>query len=77
VEHSKGKGGERVVAIPRFQGGSPACVDKELRHFDLDGQALIYTDCMPDFMGSDKPSSLVTTLLKCTFLLQGGYVEGE
>jgi hypothetical protein len=77
VEHSKGKGGERFVAISRFQGGSPACVDKGLCHFDPDGQALIYTDCMPNFMGSDKLSSLVTTLLKCSSLLQCGYVEGE
>jgi hypothetical protein len=23
VEHSEGKGGERAVDIPRFQGGSP------------------------------------------------------
>jgi hypothetical protein len=28
-------------------------------------------------MGFDKPSSLVTTLLNHTSLLQGGYVKGE
>jgi hypothetical protein len=27
VEHSEGKGGERAMEIPRFQGGSPACVN--------------------------------------------------
>jgi hypothetical protein len=32
---------------------------------------------MSGFMGPGKPSSLVTTLLNLTSLLQGGLVEGE
>jgi hypothetical protein len=41
------------------------------------GQALICTDRMSGFMGLGKHSSLVTTLLNRTSLLQGGLQEEE
>jgi hypothetical protein len=39
VEHSKGKGGERAIAIPRFQGGSPppmSIKDSSSSHIAID-----------------------------------------
>jgi hypothetical protein len=41
VEHSEGKGGEQVVAIPRFQGGSPHLCRLSTASFGPDGQVLI------------------------------------
>jgi hypothetical protein len=43
----------------------------------LRSEVLICTDRMPGFMGPGKPSSLVTTLLNRTFLLQGSCMKGE
>jgi hypothetical protein len=51
VDHSEGKGGERAVAILRFQGVSPTCVDYGPHHFSPDGQASICTDRMLGLWG--------------------------
>jgi hypothetical protein len=32
---------------------------------------------MSDFIGPDKPSSIITTLLNCTSRLHGALLEGE
>jgi hypothetical protein len=78
VEHSEGKGGERVVAIPRFQGGSTRlCRLRTSSFLAPGGQAFICTDRMSGFMAPHKSSSLVTTLSNRISLLQGGHVEGE
>jgi hypothetical protein len=69
VDHSEGKGGERDVAIPRFQGGSPPLCRLRTISFWPRYQALICTDRMLDFIGPGKPSSLVTTLLNHPSLL--------
>jgi hypothetical protein len=63
VDHSEGKGGERVMAIPRFQGGSPRLCQLRTELFWPRWQALIYTDHLSGFIGPGKPSSSVTTLL--------------
>jgi hypothetical protein len=62
MEHLEGKGGERVVALPRFQGGSTHLCRLKTASFWPQWQALICTGRTSGFMGSDKPSSLVTTL---------------
>jgi hypothetical protein len=36
--HLEGNGGDRAVVIPRFQGGSPACVDLGPHYFGPDGK---------------------------------------
>jgi hypothetical protein len=77
VDHSEGKGGERVMAIPRFQGGSPRLCRLRTASFLPRWQALICTNHLSGFMGLDKPSSPVTTLSKRPSLLQGGSLEGE
>jgi hypothetical protein len=77
VDHSEGKGGERVVAIPRFQGVSPRLCRLRTASIWPRWQALICTDHMSGFMGPDKPSSPVTTLSNRTSLLRGGLLEGE
>ncbi len=48
-----------------------------MHRFGLDGQALICTDRMLDFIGPGKPSSLVTTLLNHPSLLRGSLLEAE
>jgi hypothetical protein len=50
--HSEGKGRERVVAIPRFQGGSPRLCRLRTTAFWPRWQALICTDCMSGFYGA-------------------------
>jgi hypothetical protein len=77
MEHSKGKDEESVVAILRFQGGSPRLSQLRTVSFWSRWQALICTDHLSSFTGSDKPSSLVTTLSNRPSLLRGGLLEGE
>jgi hypothetical protein len=77
VEHSEGKDGERLVAIPRFQGGSPCLCQLWTTSFWPRWQALTCTGHMSGFMGPNKLSSLVTTLLNCPSLFQCGSLEGE
>jgi hypothetical protein len=62
VDHLEGKDEKRVVAIMRFQGGSPRLCQLRTTLFCPRWQFLICTGRMSDFMGSDKPSSPVTTL---------------
>jgi hypothetical protein len=66
VDHLEGKGGERVMAILRFQGGSPRLCRLRTAIFWLRWQDLICIDRMLDFMGPGKPSSLRTTLSNCS-----------
>jgi hypothetical protein len=73
VEHSEGKGGERVMAILGFQGGSPLLCRLRTTLFWPRWQALMCTESMSCFVGPGKPSSLVTTLLNRASLLQGGW----
>jgi hypothetical protein len=77
MEHLEGKGEEPVLAITRFQDGSP-CLSR-LRttlfwpwwaSFDLYWLHV-------GFLGPDKPSSLLTALSNCPSLLRHGLVEGE
>jgi hypothetical protein len=77
VDHSEGKGGERIVAILRLQDGSPRLCRLRTMSFWPQWQALICTDHLPGFIGLDKPSSPVTTLSNHPSLLQGGLLEGE
>jgi hypothetical protein len=77
VEHTKRKGGELAVDIPRFQSGSPCLCQLRTTSFWPRWTSFICTDCMSGFMGHGKPSSLVTTLSNHTSLLQGGLVEGK
>jgi hypothetical protein len=77
VVHLEGKGGERAMAIPRFQGGRPHVCRLRIASFWPRWQALIYTDHLSGFMGCGRPSSLVTTLSNRTSLLWGGLLEGE
>jgi hypothetical protein len=77
MEHSEGKGGERVVAILRSLGGSPllcrlrtASFLAPMASFDLYWPHI-------GFYGARKPSSPVTTLSNRTSLLRGGLLEGE
>jgi hypothetical protein len=52
VNHSEGKGGERAVAIARFQGGSPhLCRLKTTPFLALMDIELYCTDCMLDLWG--------------------------
>jgi hypothetical protein len=51
VEHSEGKGGERAVAIPKFQGGNPHICRLRTTLFWPGGQGLSCTDHMSGFMG--------------------------
>jgi hypothetical protein len=57
VEHSKGKGGERVVAILRFQCGSRRLCQLRTASFGPGGQALSSIDYMSGFTG---PVNLVS-----------------
>jgi hypothetical protein len=57
VEHSKGKGGKSVVAIPRFLCGSPRPCRLSTAPFWLRWSFELCTDYMSGFMGPDKPSS--------------------
>jgi hypothetical protein len=77
VEHLEGKGGERTVAIPRFQGGSPGLCRLMTASFWPRWKALTCNGRMSDFMGPSKPSSPVTTLSNHTSLLRGRLLEGE
>jgi hypothetical protein len=62
VEHSEGKGGESVVAIPRFLCDSPHPCRLRTTSFWSRWQVLscVLTTCR-GFMGPSKPSSPVTT----------------
>jgi hypothetical protein len=53
------------------------CVDLGPCCFNSGEQVLNCTNCMSDFIGFDKLSNLVTTLLNHASLLQGGFMEGE
>jgi hypothetical protein len=69
VDHSKGKGGERAMAISRFQDGSHRLCQLRTVLFWPRWQALIRIGRILGFMGPSKPSSPVTTLSNCTSLL--------
>jgi hypothetical protein len=69
VEHLEWKGGERAMAIPRFQGGSPRLCRLRTASFWPRWQALTCTNHMSGFIGLDKSSSLVTTVSNHTSLL--------
>jgi hypothetical protein len=60
--HSEGKDEERVVTIPRFQGGSPRLCQLRTVLLWSRWQALICTGHMSGFIGHGKPSSPGTTL---------------
>jgi hypothetical protein len=77
VDHSEGKGGERVMAILRFQGGSPHLC--RLRTTSFWPQRTSFDLYWPNvrFMGPSKPSSPVTTVSNYTSQLRGGLLEGE
>jgi hypothetical protein len=62
VVHSEGMDDERIVAIPRFHGGSPHPCRLWTVSFWPPWQALICTGLLSGFMGPCKPTSLVTTL---------------
>jgi hypothetical protein len=77
VEHSEEKDGKKVVAILRFQGGSPRLCRLSTTPVRPRWTSLIYIDRMSGFMGTGKLSIPVTTLSNCTSLLQGGLLEGK
>jgi hypothetical protein len=58
VKHSKGKGGESVVVIPRFLcGSSRPCRLRTASFWPLMTSLKLCTYRISDFMGPDKPSS--------------------
>jgi hypothetical protein len=77
VDHSEGKCGERVVAIPRFSDGSPRLC--RLRTTSFWPRWICFDLYRPyvGFMAPGKPSSPETNLSNHTSLLQGGLLEGE
>jgi hypothetical protein len=77
VDHTEGKGGERVVAVLRFQCGSPRlCRLRTTSFCPLWTSFDLYWPHV-GFMGPGEPSSPVTTLLNRPSLLRGGLLEGE
>jgi hypothetical protein len=70
VEHSKGKGGESVVAILRFLCGSPHLCRLRTTAFWPQWQALscVLTACRV-FMGPNKPSNFCHYLVEPHLLL--------
>jgi hypothetical protein len=69
VEHSEGKDEERAMAILRFLGGSPHLCHLRTASFWPRWHALMCTDRVLGFMGTDKPSNPITTLSNRTSLL--------
>jgi hypothetical protein len=77
VEHSKGKDGERAMAILRFQCGSLRLCRLSTASFCPRWQALTCTHYISGSIGPSKPNSPVTTLSNRTSLLRSGLLEGE
>jgi hypothetical protein len=65
VEHSEGKGGESIVAIPRFLCGSPHPCQLRTTPFWPRWQALsCVLTAYQAFIGSNKPSSFCNYFIK-------------
>jgi hypothetical protein len=71
------KGGERVMAILRFQGCSPRLCRLRTALFWPQWASLELYWSHVRFMGPRKSRSLITTLSNCTSLLEGGFMEGK